>query len=72
MTPCGKVAYPSPSAAWRAIHALNHPTALFSHKRLHRGATAYRCSLCHHWHLTHWSAVKRPTPRDAFVRVRDE
>ncbi len=65
MQPCGKVAYPSSSAAWRAIHALNHPAALFSHKRIHRKTTTYRCSTCHCWHITHQSSLKRPTPRDA-------
>ena len=62
MQQCGKIAYPSPRAAWRAIRLLASPTARLSHKRIYRRTTTYRCATCHSWHITHWSSLKRPTP----------
>ena len=51
-TDCGKVPYPNPVTAWRAIRALTSKTALLHHKQLHKRCTTYPCAQCHHWHLT--------------------
>ena len=49
---CGKVPYPNPVTAWRAIRALSSKAALLHHKKLHKYCTAYPCEHCHHWHIT--------------------
>lgn len=69
LSSCGKIAYSSPFAAWRAIRTLSDHTALFSHKRIHRRCTAYRCPLCHDWHLTHQIRLKRPNPLHSVKRL---
>ena len=61
---CGKVPYPNPVSAWRAIRTFTDHTTLFTHKQIHPRCTAYRCEQCHHWHLTHQFPPKRPEPVD--------
>lgn len=69
-TDCGKVPYPNPASAWRARHMLSRPTALLSHKRLHKRCAIYRCEQCHRWHLTHRLTPKRPEPVDPLTRLQ--
>lgn len=44
-TDCGKVPYPNPLTAWRAIRT---PTR----KKRYKHCTAYPCPTCHQWHIT--------------------
>ena len=60
-SPCGKVPYPNPVTAWRALRALTRKTALFHHKKRHKRCTAYPCEHCHHWHITQ---QRRDRPAD--------
>ena len=61
---CGKVAYPNPVSAWRAVRNLSYPLALMSHKHLHKRIQVYRCPSCSAWHLTHRLPLKKPTSAD--------
>lgn len=47
--PTGKWPYPSAAAAWNALPAIRRRR----HGR-HAERSAYRCTTCHAWHLTHW------------------
>ena len=46
--PTGKVAYPTPNAAWRAIAHRNRDTRT----RAGKTGRAYRCPDCGQWHMT--------------------
>ncbi len=63
---CGKVPYPNPTSAWRAIRTLSNPLALVSHKHLYKRSQVYRCPICNAWHLTSRInlKLKRPEPVD--------
>ena len=51
MTPTyGKVPYPNPLCAWRAIVQLARPTALVKRKRAYQRCTAYPCETGYRWH----------------------
>ena len=57
---CGKVPYPNPVMAWRAIRTLSNKLALTSHKHLHKRSRVYHCPTCNAWHLTSRLPLKRP------------
>lgn len=61
---CGKVAYPNPVTAWRAVRNLSQPLALVSHKHLHKRSQVYRCPSCKAWHLTKRIPPKKPALPD--------
>ena len=67
---CGKVPYPSPVTAWRAIRNLSHPLALVSHKHLYKRSQVYRCPSCKAWHLTHSLPHKRPVLPDPLYTTK--
>ena len=70
-TDCGKVSYPHPVTAWRAIHALSSKTALLHHKQLYKRCTAYPCAQCHHWHITRQHRDRPADWRQRLMALRD-
>ena len=68
---CGKVPYPNPVTAWRAIRALASKTALLKHKQLHKRCTAYLCEQCHHWHITRQNPDRSAAWRQRQIKLRE-
>lgn len=66
---CGKVPYPSPLAAWRVILYFAKPERWLKHKEIERPVRAYRCALCHHWHLTAQHLPRKPPPDHSLQRI---
>ncbi len=70
-TACGKVPYPNPVTAWRAIRALASKAALLHHKKLHKRCTAYPCEQCHHWHITKMNFDRPAAWRQRQIKLRE-
>lgn len=70
-TACGKVPYPNPVTAWRAIRALSSKAALLHHKKLHKRCTAYPCEQCHHWHITKINFDRPADWRQRQIKLRE-
>ena len=70
-TDCGKVPYPNPVTAWRAIRALTRKAALFHHKKLHKRCKAYPCGQCHHWHITKMNYDRPADWRQRQIKLRE-
>ncbi len=66
---CGKVPYPNPAMAWRAMRTLSSKLALISHKNLYKRGQVYHCPTCNAWHLTHRLPLKRPEGGGSPIRA---